>query len=123
MRREAFKHLADVVEAGAMIARFVSGKTFDDYLADDLLRSAVQWQFTVIGEALTRLRHDDPDTLAEITSSRRVIAFRNVVVHGYDSIRQESVWGLFEPDLPSLLREVDVLIQRDPSPPPPLTQP
>jgi uncharacterized protein with HEPN domain len=122
MRREALKHLADVADAGNSILRYIEGKTFGDYLGDSLLRSGVQWQFAVIGEALTRLRRDDPAALAEITAAQRIIAFRNVLVHGYDSIRYENVWGLLDVDLPRLLGEVDSLIQRGEDPPTPTTQ-
>jgi uncharacterized protein with HEPN domain len=41
--------------AAERIGRFVTGKTFDDFLADELLRSGVERQFEIIGEAMTRL--------------------------------------------------------------------
>jgi hypothetical protein len=52
MQREVLKFLYDVDQACALIVRFTSGKTFDEYIADDLLSSAVERQFIIVGEAL-----------------------------------------------------------------------
>jgi uncharacterized protein with HEPN domain len=55
MRLEAKKYLFDIQSAASLITEFVSGKRFEDYRADALLRSAVERQFEVIGEALAQL--------------------------------------------------------------------
>lgn len=52
MHADAGKLLWDARQAGERIARFTRGKTFDDYLADELLRSAVERQLEIVGEAL-----------------------------------------------------------------------
>jgi uncharacterized protein with HEPN domain len=56
MRLEAKKYLFDIQRAASLITEFVSGKGFEDYRADALLRSAVERQFEVIGEASRNLR-------------------------------------------------------------------
>lgn len=55
MRLEARKYLRDIQVATGRIARFTQGKSFQQYLADEMLRSAVERQFGIIGEALSRL--------------------------------------------------------------------
>jgi len=52
MTNEAKKRLLDVVNACEAIAEFVAGKNFPAYESDRLLRSAVERQFEIIGEAL-----------------------------------------------------------------------
>ena len=59
MQPEAAKRLWDAREGADRIARFIAGRDLDTYLGDDLLRSAVERQFEVIGEALGRLRRID----------------------------------------------------------------
>ena len=42
MKDDILKHLHDIREAALAISRFVSGKTFDDYMHDELL-GLVDW--------------------------------------------------------------------------------
>lgn len=105
MHADARKLLWDAHEAAGRIARFTAGKTFDDYEADELLRSGVERQFEIVGEAFATLRRVDPDTAASIPELDRVVGFRNVLVHGYASVDNRLVWGLVETKLTEL-REV-----------------
>ena len=86
MAIEAKAYLADMIAAADRIAAFTSGKTYQDYLASDLLRSGVERQFEIVGEALRKLAELNPDRASKIPEYRRIIAFRNVLVHGYASV-------------------------------------
>ncbi len=99
---EAHKYLWDADAAAARIARFTAGRTFDDYLSDDMLRAAVERQFEIIGEALAGLRRADPVLAAAIPDLPRIIAFRNVLVHAYASVDDRLVWNVVEEHLASL---------------------
>lgn len=70
-----------------------------------MLRSAVERQFTIIGEALNELRREDPGRAALIPALSDIVAFRNVLVHGYASIKHDRVWQAVRrlPDLITLL--------------------
>jgi uncharacterized protein with HEPN domain len=76
-----------------------SGRSFDDYLADDMLRAAVERQFEIIGEAFAGLRRIDPAVAARIPDLPRIIAFRNVLIHADATIGARLVWGVVENDL------------------------
>ena len=49
--KESNAHLWDMVTAVSVIERFVQNRDMDDYLVDVMLRSAVEWQIEIIGEA------------------------------------------------------------------------
>jgi uncharacterized protein with HEPN domain len=106
MQLEARKYLADIQAAAERIARFTAGKAFDEYVADELLRSAVERQFSILGEALSRLAKDHPDVAASIPNHAQIIAFRNILVHGYASVDDRIVWGVIENHLVRLREAV-----------------
>lgn len=110
MRPETPKLLEDVRVAAAFILDKTSGKALDDYLGDDLLRPAVERNFEIIGEALNRLGRKDPKTLGQIPDHARIIAFRNILIHGYDAIDDRRVWDAIVNALPTLLQTVENLL-------------
>ena len=117
MRREAMKLLYDIQQAGLRIARFTAGKTVDDYLGDEVLRSAVKWEFATVGEALGQLLREAPEMETEITEARGIVDFRNRLIHGYSKVEEATVWDILILELPRLLEEVTALLA-DESPPP-----
>ena len=92
MPRDARAYLWDARRAAEQVGTFVADRTRDDYAADVMLRSAVERQFEILGEALNKLRHADPDLAASIADLPRIVAFRNLLIHGYASIDDELVW-------------------------------
>lgn len=83
MQPEAKKYLFDIQEAAEWIAGFVIGKTFEDYSADVMLRLAVERCFSIIGEAMSQMARDDAATAQRISEFRRIISFRNILIHSY----------------------------------------
>ena len=59
---------------------------------------------------MRRLEKDDPDIVARIAGYRRIIAFRNFLIHGYDVIDPAIVWSAVTNDLASLLEDVQTLL-------------
>ena len=74
------------------VRSFVVGRTWDDYAEDVLLRSAVERQLEIVGEALNRLAKTDPDAAARIPDLPRIVAFRNILIHGYAVVDDRIVW-------------------------------
>jgi uncharacterized protein with HEPN domain len=114
MPPESLKLVEDIRAAAAFILHYTAGKIVDDYLADDLVRAAVERQFEIIGEALVRLRRSDPNTASSIPEHAQIIAFRNVLIHGYDAIDHRRVWDAIENSLPQLLTTVEALLSQSP---------
>jgi uncharacterized protein with HEPN domain len=114
MPPESLKLLEDVRTAVTYILDHSRGKTFDDYFTGDLLRPAIERHFEIIGEALVRLRASDPATLALIPEHRQIIAFRNVLIHGYDAIDHRRVWDAIQNSLPQLHQAAVLLLPSRP---------
>ncbi len=111
MKNEILKNLHDIREAALAISQFVRGKTIDDYKHDELLRSGVERKFEIIGEALNRIKSEDPLILEKIREYRSIVSFRNILAHGYDSIDDRIVWGIIEADLVNLLKDIEGLLR------------
>lgn len=92
MRPESSALLWDARRAAGLIRDFIDGRSWSDYLEDPMLRSAVEWQFEIIGESLNRLDRIDPSVAGRIDDLPRIVAFRNVLIHGYATIDDHIVW-------------------------------
>jgi uncharacterized protein with HEPN domain len=110
-QRDLRKYLYDMKQACELLLQFTAAKTFTDYSADPILRSAVERQFEIVGEALAQALRLDPNLATKITHTSRIIAFRNRLIHGYASIADAIVWGIVEANLPTLYREVSALLK------------
>jgi len=110
MEHEARKYLWDARKAADAVARFAEGKTFDDYLADDLLRSAVERQFQIVGEAIAQLAKLDTRTAERVPGFREIVAFRNILVHGYALLDNRLVWRAVGEDVPKLRAAIERLL-------------
>ena len=111
MPLEAKKYLYDIQRAAAL-TEFTAGKEFDDYARDPMLRAAVERQFEVIGEALARLARLDKALAERISEYGRIIAFRNILIHGYAEVDDRLVWDIVQAKLSVLVRDVDALLTR-----------
>jgi uncharacterized protein with HEPN domain len=96
MRLEAKKYLYDIQQAAERIAEFTDRKGFEDYRSDAMLRGAVERQFEVIGEALAQLIRLDETLATRITEHRRIVAFRNTLIHGYANVDDRVVWDVVQ---------------------------
>ncbi len=111
MHPKSPKWLDDVGDAAAFIVEQTTGKTLADDERDRILRSVVERNFEIAGEALRRLERTDPVTVQRISNYRKVIGFRNQLVHGYDVINNAQVWTIINDFLPLLRTEVGLLLR------------
>lgn len=112
MKRDPLVYLWDVRHAANTIFDFVGEQQLPDYLENTMLRSAVERQFEIIGEALNQLNKQAPDIGSKIPFLRNIVDFRNLLIHGYASINHGMVWKTIEDSLPELVKTVDELIKQ-----------
>ena len=104
------KYLYDISQAAGNVMDFTTGKTLADYERDLMLRSAVERQFEIIGEAVARLARFDEATAERISNYQAIIAFRNLIAHDYDELKNATVWEKIERHVPTLRRETEALL-------------
>lgn len=81
---------------------------FNIYVSNKMLLRAIEREFEIIGEAINRI--EKIDSSITISSKKQIISMRNRVIHGYDKIDNEIVWGTIVRHLPKLKEEVKNLI-------------
>ena len=113
MQREVKKYLYDMHEACALVLEFIQGKSWRQYESDACLRSAVERQCQVLGEALWQLDKTWPEVARRVSNHRDIINFRHVLVHGYDKVDDEVVWGIAKTKILPLQVEVERLLSED----------
>jgi len=112
MRHKTPKLLSDVLEAATAIRGWTASRTPEEYRNDSMLRAAVERNFEIIGEALNRLSRVDAATAERLGPYERIIAFRNILIHGYDIVEHERVWQVVANDLPDLIKNVERLLDQ-----------
>lgn len=110
MDNEIKKHLFDIKESVDSIENYLGKKRdFNVYKSDKMLRRAVEREFEIIGEAMNRI--DKIDSEINISSKKQIISMRNRVIHGYDKIDDEIIWGTIVRHLPILKKEINNLMK------------
>lgn len=110
MNVEIKKYLFDISESIDSIEKYLGDKrNYNVYLANKMLRRAVEREFEIIGEAMNRIEKIYPKI--EISSKKQIINMRNKVIHGYDKIDDEIVWGTIVKHLPTLKVEISRLLK------------
>jgi uncharacterized protein with HEPN domain len=89
MQRDARAYLADILDSCDAIDSAIAGMGLSDYLGSRLVRSSVEREFTIIGEAVLALSHKSPESFDAITGARRIIDFRNRLTHEYPMVDDE----------------------------------
>lgn len=116
MPPERNKWLYDIQQAAKAILVHAPELTVAQFEEDIVIRSFIERQFEIIGEAMRRLIQADPELARQVTHHRQIIDFRNVLAHGYDSIDAAVVVQIVGGHLGVLLTEVERLLEA-PGPP------
>ncbi len=112
MNEKLLKYLFDIKLAIEEIDSYfkTEPRHFDNYKQNSLLKRAIERNLEIIGEALNRILKEDPDF--PIENARRIIGLRNQIIHGYDSISDENIWGILNIHLPKLKLDIELLIKK-----------
>jgi len=114
MRPEVAKLLQDMLDATKRIQHYVHDETRERFTTTSALRDAVHWNFCIIGEALSQLCKLDADTASRIREWKRIIRFRNQLIHGYGLIDPGVSWSIIHNKLPLLVEDLHRMLHNEP---------
>lgn len=109
------KYLYDVLVACEEIEEETNlrSRDFNIFCTDRVYRKFVERDFEIIGEAMNRVLKIMPDI--NITSARKIVNTRNLVIHSYDSLSKEILWSIVIKHLPVLKKEIKTLLENSDS--------
>lgn len=88
---------------------FVDNKNFFIYQKDIRTKRAVERNIEIIGEAMNRILKQD--SKIQLSNSRKFVDTRNRIIHGYDSVSDDIIWGMVIKHLPLLKDEIELLLK------------
>ena len=112
MPRSVAAYLVDILEACDAIESVLENVDLGAYRSRRAVRSSVEREFILIGEAVASLRRLAPELAAGITDARVIVGFRNVLTHEYAAVDDDAVYGVATEDMAQLRRECASLLAR-----------
>lgn len=112
MNERILKYLFDVkIAIDEIDSYFIDlDKRFDTYSDNKLLKRAIERNLEIIGEAINRILKLEPNF--HLNNAKKIIGLRNQIIHSYDNISDENIWGIIVNHLPALKLEIENLIQQ-----------
>lgn len=107
-------YLWDMLTAARAVVEFTQGRTLADYESDLMLRSAVERQIEIIGEAARRISKEFQEAHSEIPW-RPMQAQRHVLAHDYGEIKHDRIWRVAEAHVPELIVLLEPLVPAPPA--------
>jgi uncharacterized protein with HEPN domain len=111
MDRKLRKYLSDILSSILEIESFMETrpKEYATFCDDTLFRRGVERNMEIMGEAMNQVLKIDPSI--SITSARKIVDTRNFIIHAYDSLKPDILWGIVINHMPLLKREVEALMK------------
>ncbi len=110
MKRDFSDFIQDMIDAIISIDIFTKNKSYDDFVNDDLLFSAVARKFEIIGEAANRIPKAFQEKYPEIPWYE-IVGMRNIIIHDYDGINKPIMWDTLKDDLSSLTEPLQRILE------------
>ncbi len=105
MTEKGLKYLSDITQAIDLIEEFTkSVSSYNDYVKDLKTQSAVERQLGIIGEAVNKFEILHPEL--SIENSRKIVGFRNRLIHAYDAVDSSMVWAIIKKHLGPMKEEI-----------------
>ena len=110
MTEQGKKYLSDILRSIELIEQFTATvNNYNDYSADLKTQSAVERQLGIVGEAVNKFDKLFPEITLE--NARRIVGFRNRLIHSYDAVDSSMIWAIIKRHLDPLKAEVTELIK------------
>ena len=114
MHKRPDVYLEIALRALRQIPKFLAQRSLTEYLHDELCQSAVERQLEVAGDALGQLRKVESVLFSRIPDGDLIVAFRNVLAHGYATLDHRRIYDIASTRIGDLRNSVEHLLNEIP---------
>ena len=104
-KRDLRLFLMEILEAIEKIERYIDSLSFEDFVKNEMVVDAVIRNLEIVGEAARNIPEEVRSKYSNIPW-KRVVGFRNIVIHGYFDVDLEIVWVIAKERLPELKPQI-----------------
>ena len=108
--KDDISYIWDRLDAAKAVREFITGRSYQDYLIDRMLRGAVERHLEIIGEAAGKVSKAFRDAHPEIPW-QKIIGQRHVLIHDYGDIEDELIWSVATIHIPDLIDKLEPLME------------
>jgi len=102
-------HILDAIEKAI---KFTENVTYEEYIANVLLKYAVVKCVEIVGEASYKLTKELREQHPEIEWNK-IVAMRHILVHDYYQMEDIFVWNTVKESLPLLKEQIKIIYEND----------
>lgn len=102
--------LNDILKSIQKIKKYTKGKTYDEFINDDLLVDGVVRNLEVIGEAVKNIPANFRKKYPSI-EWKRIAGLRDILIHEYFGIDYELLWDIVENKIPYLVKQIEAVLK------------
>ena len=107
--REWLFRLEDIVESSALIAVYVQGMSYADWVKDRKTIDAVVRNLQIIGEATNHVPEDVQSRYSNVPWAQ-LRGMRNILIHEYFGVDTDILWRAVTEDVPRLRKQIQKII-------------
>ena len=111
MKKDLRVYLDDVIESSRLIAKYIDGKTKQEFDETEAIQDAVIRRLEIIGEAIKRLPMDFREQHSEI-EWKKATGLRDILIHNYDEVETKQVWFTITEVLPPFTIKIEKLLEQ-----------
>ncbi len=105
MSRDVRIYLEDILESASRVLEYAEHMEFDDFLANKMAYDAILRNLELIGEAAKNVPNEIRGHYSQV-EWRKIAGLRDVLVHQYFGLEDETLWNIVKTEVPELLEQV-----------------
>ena len=110
-KRDYTLFLIDILECIERIEKYTNKLLLKQFLKNDQTIDSVVRNLEIIGEAAKNIPHDIRKQAPDIPWKKKIVGFRNILVHEYYNVDLDNTWHIIDKQLPVLKKQVYILLK------------